>query len=443
MPARIPSEPGAQAIGQTPEPETQGKASSDPEPVTTDPSPAANPNTGLRPTPTIEKTKAEPDLSAKAPSEPPSQTVAQTPSEANAPAGNETQPEPEAQATNPQPPSANKTSNTPKPRSLLFNPFKPKPPQAKPEAQPASPQPAPAAARPGGTKSASGGTSGAKPSLFPNLFKPKPKPAVAPQPADPSADASAPGPQQAPAAILQISFDFLRTQVPRGTFSQSGKIWNHLDEQIIPADLAATLQRNGLRIARGKVASWLPIKALLDTERDVTAIPNSIALYNGLPLTLELDRQFHDQTVFLYRRDGSLAGVPLPGSLNMLRIEYAIPLADPNSVILDIMPEIRLRPEEPKLLAGAVLDRPMVPPSRVFRELAARAQIGPDEFLAIGPSPAAGQRLHLIGSLMLCKESEGRPQECMFFITPRLIRKEITPAANPAGKPGAVSPFAR
>ena len=122
--------------------------------------------------------------------------------------------------------------------------------------------------------------------------------------------------------------------------------------------------------------------------------------------------------------------------MNLLRLEYEIPPDSPESVNVDVMPEVRLQSPEPELTPEGWAERPVTPPTRVFRELAVRVLIGPDEFLAVGPSLAA-HRAHTIGALMLGQEIEGRPFECMFFITPRVVRKPLTrgvggPAAAPA-----------
>ena len=44
-----------------------------------------------------------------------------------------------------------------------------------------------------------------------------------------------------------------------------------------------------------------------------------------------------------------------------------------------------------------------------------------DEFFVVGPAPTAEQE-HLIGSLLLQEEIDGRPLESMYFITPRVRR---------------------
>jgi hypothetical protein len=279
----------------------------------------------------------------------------------------------------------------------------------------------------------SGGNAG--PSSWTDVFKPKPRLTVTTAPADQDLTAGGSGGRQAVAALM-LKFDVLRTQVPQGTFSESGKIWNHVDEQVVPAEMAALLQRNGLRVARGKATSWAPIKALLDAEKDVSSFGNAMTLNNGLPLIIELDAKPHDQTLFLFRPDGSWPGATLPGSMNLLRLEYEIPVDTPESVSVNVMPEVRLQAPESSLVTEGWTGQPVTPPTRVFRELAVRVLIGPDEFLAIGPS-AAVRRSHTIGGLMLSQTVDGRPFECMFFITPRIVRKGLTPGME-RGVPAAV-----
>ncbi|GMU23958.1 MAG: hypothetical protein AMXMBFR13_40350 [Phycisphaerae bacterium] len=242
--------------------------------------------------------------------------------------------------------------------------------------------------------------------------------------------------------MLQVSFDLLRTRVPAGTFSRSGKIWNHLDEQVLPVEVAALLQRNGLRIGKGKLDAWRPIKALLEAERDVTSTQDAALLTNGLPLTIEINRRPQDQTLFLFRPNGSLVGAPLPASTNVIRVEYAVPPTQPESVELAIMPEIRLHAAEPELsLDPASWNRPLAPPSRILRELSARIIVAPGEFVALGPSPAA-ERAHTMGSLLLREQEEGREYESMYFITPKVSRRE-TVAPEPMGTAGPAVPARR
>jgi len=232
------------------------------------------------------------------------------------------------------------------------------------------------------------------------------------------------GLRQEPVIILQVNFDILRIRVPKGVFSESGKIWNHLDEGTIPAETTKLLQRNGLRAARGKPDSWPPIKALLEPVKVETS-RSDMTLLNGLPLFVEIDRRQRDQTLFLYRRDGTLGGVTCPQSSNFIRIEYAIPLADPSAVEVEVMPEIRQQQTLTPLRLNELgqLEQAFHEPTRVLRELAFHMELPAGEFMVIGPAAAAHPG-HLAGSLLLCEVIDGRPYESMYFITPRVYRTD-------------------
>jgi hypothetical protein len=181
------------------------------------------------------------------------------------------------------------------------------------------------------------------------------------------------------------------------------------------------LRNNGLRIGVGKHSTWPQIKAALDAEK-VEISTNQQTLQNGVPLTVEINTQPRDQTLFLIRSDGTMPGAFFPQSTNALRIEYWIPPSSANTVMMELMPEIRLpRAAGQSNLAVAALQDPSVMyPSRPLRELTVRIAVGPDEFLAVGPSSVAQQN-HLAGSLLLVEEVDGRRLESMCFITPKIL----------------------
>ena len=230
------------------------------------------------------------------------------------------------------------------------------------------------------------------------------------------------GAPRRPTMILQISFDVLRARVPRGFFSQSEKIWNHVNEAVVPQDSAVLLQRNGLRVALGGTDSWPPIRALLEQQGPVETAQNSMILHNGLPLVIEPDQRMRDQTVFMFRPDATLGGASFPQSVNGLLIEYELAGAATDDLRISVTPQVRL-PKQPPRLSWNVpgyMDHPLVPPTRVFRELAFTVTVAPGQFIAIGPSRLI-ENTHLVGSLLLCDEREGERMESMYFITPKVL----------------------
>jgi hypothetical protein len=126
--------------------------------------------------------------------------------------------------------------------------------------------------------------------------------------------------------------------------------------------------------------------------------------------------------MFLYRADGSMAGATFPRSTNVLRVEYAISTTEANTVMVDVMPEIRLMPVDtaPAFDLSWPEPPPLEPPSRPFRELSCRLTIKLGQFLTIGPS-AAVQKGYLPGSLLLCDEADGHRFEALYVITPKVV----------------------
>jgi hypothetical protein len=288
---------------------------------------------------------------------------------------------------------------------------------------------------------------GSKPFFLFRIFSPSPaatKPqtgsprsgvgsaAASPRPGPPFAESAAPfaatpaSPDQRlekKPIVFMVHFDIFRVRVPRGMFSESGKVWNHLSDQMIPAQTSTMLQVNGMRMGLGGTDAWAPIKGILDQEKLVETSSDNTTLGNGLPLVINLDQnRMRDQTFFLYRPDGKLAGMTCPMSRNMLRIEYALAIEKPKAVQVDIMPQIQQRETLGELTINQVgaLNMPREEPTRVLRELAFRLIMNPDQFVVIGPSANAWQKKHLAGSLFFCEQVQGRECESAYFITPSL-----------------------
>lgn len=224
-----------------------------------------------------------------------------------------------------------------------------------------------------------------------------------------------------PVVLQSIDFRILRIRAPAGTFSESGKIWNAVDEEVVPAQLQQLLRRNGFRVGLGSAENWPQMKAILDAEK-VEVVDRRKAVYNSLPLIVDLERPPKDQTLFLFRQDGTMAGATFPKSTNVLRVEYGISTAEANTVIVDVMPEIRLMRVDtsPAFELNWPEPPPIDPPSRPLRELSVRLTIRPEQFLAVGPS-AAARKGYLPGSLLLCDEVDGVRFEALYIITPRIV----------------------
>ena len=227
------------------------------------------------------------------------------------------------------------------------------------------------------------------------------------------------------ALVTTVTFDILRVRVPQGLLSKSGKVWNHVETGFLPANMTTVLHRNGLRIARGSVDAWPPIKAIFDTEPRVETSQNRLTLNNGLPLVLELDPLPRDQLLFVYRRDGSLAGAPWRSSRNLLRIDYGVSPNRVEALLLEVVPAIRLdslAANKPRAADLWDRDAALADHSLAIKDLAFRVELAPAQFLAIGPSSATLELPYVMGSLLLCEDKGGEKFESMYFITPTATR---------------------
>jgi len=222
-----------------------------------------------------------------------------------------------------------------------------------------------------------------------------------------------------PTVLVTIfTFNVLRVRVPAPLFSGSGKLWNHLETDFFPAETSKLLHRNGVRIARGRTDAWPPIKAILETESRVQTSQSRVTLSNGLPLLLELNAQPKDQILFVYRRDGTLAGAPWRSSTNLLRIDYGMTPAATDAILLEVAPELRLDSSASQALRAPWDTSRPAGRSLVLRELAVRVQLEPGQFLVIGPSSATAELPYIVGSLLLREEIDGEVYESVYFVTP-------------------------
>jgi hypothetical protein len=224
---------------------------------------------------------------------------------------------------------------------------------------------------------------------------------------------------------LQVRFDIIRVMVPIGAVSNSRKIWNYVDEEIVSADWAAHLRRNGLRVGRGDASAWTPIRANLEAISGLRskALPPFIVA-RGEPLTLETSLAPHDQVLFMYRPGDAAApvGGEFRSSVNAWRIEYTVPPTELDAVLLRIMPEIHQRSDETEFRwTGSGFHTSQVSATRVLRELAFEVMMPPDHFVLIGPSSAIKTKL-LIGRCLLGEMIDGQPFESLYFITPHVLR---------------------
>ena len=218
--------------------------------------------------------------------------------------------------------------------------------------------------------------------------------------------------------VVQLAFDVLRVELPINGARNSRKIWNHVDELRLEADLVARLARNGLRVGVASSGSWSPIRAILEaggarTQKD-QMLPQP-----GTPLTLELAPIRESESFFSYGRDNRLVGKTFPAGQKIIQLDYVFHPQLGGCTDLQVGFEVRNdRGEMTWERRDGLIRQAPAYDRHVFEDLAALMTLKPGEFLVVGPSDQADNE-YLIGSRFLIHTASGAKTETLLFVTPQ------------------------
>jgi hypothetical protein len=211
----------------------------------------------------------------------------------------------------------------------------------------------------------------------------------------------------------------LHILVPQEQQAAIEKIWNFLREDALDADTDLRLRRNGLRLGVGHAQWWEPIKAAVDAiEGHQVALVTSLRVPVGFPLSLELDSEPHQQTLFYVGSDGILSGGTWPESRNILRVTYGPDLQDVDRIVLLAVPEVHQKQDGWQWVrTEAGLWQVPRQAMQTFDATAFVLTLGPGEFALLAPS-ANARVSGLLGSAFLTRESQGRHYDSYVFLRP-------------------------
>jgi hypothetical protein len=214
-----------------------------------------------------------------------------------------------------------------------------------------------------------------------------------------------------------VTLQPLLVQVPVAARDRTGPIWSHLREDVLDADAALGLDRNGIRVGVGRDRDWDQIKAALDSIEGLSVSEHrTVALRPGWPLALETDVKPRDQTIFFVDRDGIVSGETWPRSRNVLRLTCALHPRDPQRTVLTIVPEVRqelggwrwVRTE------AGIIQAPEYN-GRAYAAAAFSVDLGRGEFVLIAPSERADV-YGLVGGAVLSGESGQQRADSYVFL---------------------------
>jgi hypothetical protein len=192
-----------------------------------------------------------------------------------------------------------------------------------------------------------------------------------------------------------------------------------LREDVLDDETRLRLRQNGLRVGVGHAQWWEPIKVAMEAIEDHrVTFATSIRVPIGFPLSLELDSEPREQTLFCVGSDGVLSGTTWPDSRNVLRVVYGPDPRDAERVLLLAVPEVHQRREgwEWVRTESGLWQVPRQSMQR-FEAAGFTLPLGPGEFVLVAPSENA-RIVGLLGQAFLTRASEGRRYNSYVFLRP-------------------------
>jgi hypothetical protein len=170
----------------------------------------------------------------------------------------------------------------------------------------------------------------------------------------------------------------------------------------VDAGTLQRLERNGMRFGVGPFNAWDRVTAAVDgIDGHLGRRPEALRLPPGLPLYLELDETAISRTVFAVGFDGVLNGSNWSESEAVLVVTQQADLLDAELVELTLAPGIRQRRQSLEIGAWP---KPVFE-EQTFDEASWSQVLGPDQFIAIWPSPDAALP-QLIGAALFTRTTE-------------------------------------
>jgi hypothetical protein len=221
--------------------------------------------------------------------------------------------------------------------------------------------------------------------------------------------------------LVELVFDVVRMDFPPDEVRHARKIWNHVDELRVGAELIPQLARNGVRIGAARDDAWPAIRAVVEVA-GAQARRDQLVAQRGLPLMLQLAAVEEGESIFCYQENNRLVGKTFFEGQKILGIDYAFHPELGGCTDLKVGFEVRHdRGELTWERKGGIIEQVPAVDRYVFSEIDVLLTLNADEFLVLGLSDQ-GENAYLLGSRFLTVEQSGGRYETVLCITPRPVR---------------------
>lgn len=221
--------------------------------------------------------------------------------------------------------------------------------------------------------------------------------------------------------LVELVFDVVRIDFPLGDIRHARKVWNHVDELRVGAELIPQLARNGLRVGVAGPDAWPAVRAIVEVAGAQVRREQLVA-QRGLALVIQLAPVEEGESIFCYRKDNRLTGKTFLAGRKLLNVDYSF---HPElGACTDLKVSFEVRHDRGVMTwerRGGIIEQVPAIDRHVFSDVEALLTLNPDEFLVLGLSDQH-ENAYLIGGRFLTVERSGKRHETVMCITPRAVR---------------------
>jgi len=221
--------------------------------------------------------------------------------------------------------------------------------------------------------------------------------------------------------LVDLVFDVVRIDFPLGGIRHARKVWNHVDELRVGAEVIPQLARNGLRVGAAGPDAWSAIRAVVEVA-GAELRRDQLVTRRGAALVIQLAPVQERESIFCYRKDNRLTGKTFATGHKLLSVDYAFHPELGGCTDLDLGFEVRHdRGAMTWERRGGIIEQVPDVDRHVFSEVDALLTLKPDEFLVLGLSEQSDND-YLLGNRFLTVERLGKLHETVMCITPRPVQ---------------------
>ena len=225
--------------------------------------------------------------------------------------------------------------------------------------------------------------------------------------------------------LLVVRINLITVQVPVGSVSNSEQLFSYLDEEPVGARVGSALARNGIRVGLGRKDAWKDIAGILQQLTGQPLNRTSLLARPGTPMPIVFKPRQKAQTIFTYRRDGSLFGRDYPPGDNVLMTTATMNYDEPSAVYMTAAPAIRSTRRRRGYIkrAGryALTSEPIY---YHLGDLGFRFKVPRGDFLLIGPA-AEARRPSSPGYHFLIHKRQALEFETVVIIAPEVFAAPV------------------